>query len=314
MSEIEWTDVTWNPLRGCRRVSPGCLHCYAERQASRGILSGPGQPYEGLVQLTKHGPQWTGATAGPDRLADPLRWKKPRKIFVCSMSDLFYEGHTVQQIAQVFGVMARAQRHIFQVLTKRIERARVLLSSPEFRQEVEFWMADVGVPLGEELRWPLPNVWLGTSIEQQRYVAPRTLELLGTPAAVRFLSLEPLLESVSLGLMGTIPKDISPRYQPVSALLDWVIVGGESGPHARPCCAAWVREVVIQCMVNAVPVFVKQLGAVTCCTRVGNKQVLITDRKGGNMEEWPVDLRVRQWPVALTFTAPSIASAQEVSK
>jgi protein gp37 len=266
---IEWTDTTWNPLRGCRRVSPGCEHCYAERQAARPILSGPGKPYDGLVTLGRQGPRWTGDTAGPDHLDEPLHWRAPRRVFVCSMSDLFYGAHTNEAIAQVFSVMARASRHTFQVLTKRPERARILLSSTQFQR----WVA---APV-----WPLPNVWVGTSIEQQRYVKSRTLDLLGTPAAVRFLSVEPLLERVRLGLLGTVP-------------VDWVIVGGESGPGARPCSQDWIRDVVQQCAAAQVPVFVKQLGSHS--TPPCGGRVRLNDRKGGDPSEWPEGLRVRQFP------------------
>lgn len=122
---IEWTDETWNPLRGCRRISPGCENCYAEVQAARINRMMDNSPYRDLVQLGKQGPRWTGAARGPDGLREPTRWRKPRKVFVCSMSDLFYEGHPFGYIAAVFGVMAATQRHTYQVLTKRPERMAI---------------------------------------------------------------------------------------------------------------------------------------------------------------------------------------------
>ena len=206
-SKIEWTNATWNPIRGCSRVSEGCRHCYAESVAAR--FSGPGLPYEGLVRIASGKPTgWNGVVRMVhEHLADPLRWKRPRRVFVNSMSDLFHESLTNEQIAAVFGVMAAAPRHTFQVLTKRSARMREWFA----------WVADHGargarsacrasaalylvaspeVPGGDE--WPLRNVWLGVSTENQAAADERIPELLRTPAAVRWISAEPLIGPVDL--------------------------------------------------------------------------------------------------------------------
>lgn len=315
---IEWTDETWNPLRGCRRISPGCEHCYAERQAARPILSGPGKPYEGLVQIGKQGPRWTGATAGPDRLDEPLRWRKPRMIFPCSMSDLFYEGHTDEQIAAVFGVMAACPQHTFQVLTKRAERMerwfREFMGDEKWKRSS--WLADPRRPEhAAEVRlalecWPLPNVWLGVSVEDQQRAQERLPHLLRVPAAVRWVSAEPLLEEVDL-----LPW-LKSAYE--STRVTWAVVGGESGHGARPFDLAWARSVVAQCRAAHVPVFCKQLGARPVTASVDDFKFyyaregsvgadhhgpvpsridyFLRDRKGADPAEWPADLRVREWP------------------
>jgi protein gp37 len=212
-SRIEWTQATWNPVTGCTKISPGCKHCYAETFAERwrGIA---GHPYEQGFDLRL----W------PDRLELPLRWKKPRAIFVNSMSDLFHERIPVGFIRRVFATMEKASWHTFQVLTKRSERL---------------------AELAPDLSWP-PNVWMGVSIETARYRG-RADQLRKVPAAVRFLSLEPLL-----GPLGTL--DLSGIH--------WVIVGGESGPGARPMDVTWVREIQAQCRAAGVPFFFKQWGGV----------------------------------------------------
>lgn len=220
-SKIEWTEATWNPTRGCSRVSPGCENCYAERFAHR--LSGPGKPYEGLTCSTEAGPRWTGRIhLARDVLEKPLSWTKPRTVFVDSMSDLFHEGIPLDYMRDVFDVMNRAHWHTFQVLTKRIERA---------------------LELAEAFEWT-PNIWLGASVENVECTY-RIGVLNCTPAAVRFLSVEPLLERIpDLPLRG----------------IDWVIVGGESGPRARPMEPDWVREIREECAANDIPFFFKQWG------------------------------------------------------
>lgn len=213
ISKIEWTDSTWNPVTGCTKVSPGCKHCYAETFAERWRET-PGHPYEQGFDLKL----W------PDRLGLPLSWKKPRTIFVNSMSDLFHEEILAAFIEKVFAVMMAASWHVFQILTKRADR-----------------LADIAATL----TWP-PNVWMGVSIETARY-AWRVDRLRAVPAAVRFLSIEPLL-----GPMGGLDlRDI-----------DWVIVGGESGPGARPLNPDWVRDIRQQCQNSGVPFFFKQWGGV----------------------------------------------------
>ncbi|MDO8434955.1 MAG: phage Gp37/Gp68 family protein [Candidatus Binatus sp.] len=217
-STIEWTDATWNPIRGCVKVSPGCKNCYAERfaQRFRGVR---GHPFEQGFDLR----------LVPEKLREPLRWLTPRMIFVNSMSDLFQEGVPISYIGDVGRVMEEANWHVYQVLTKRHTRMKELISGPLA------W-------LGE-----LPNVWFGVSVEDRKYGLPRIKALLETPACVRFLSVEPLLED-----LGTL--DLSG--------IDWVIVGGESGPKARPMEEKWVLSLLGQCRQFGVPFFFKQWGGV----------------------------------------------------
>lgn len=461
-TSIAWTDSTWSPTRGCSRVSEGCRNCYAERQAVRQKGSG----YEGLVRLTPEGPRWTGAVRlVPEMLDAPLRWREPRRIFVNSMSDLFHERLSNEDIAAVFGVMAAAPRHTFQCLTKRPERMHAFLSAPDVRHKVaqardsvlvdfehnpvEKWapipgfdgyeasshgnirsdsgplkvhenkrtgrlavtiwnhgepatepvhrlvlLAHCGGPsepglevchrngkkldnrlanlrwgtrsenqqekvehgarggpakltpeqveavkaarrtgrtqqsVGDEfgvsrslvsmiesgrvwappawLQWPLPNVWLGVSVEDQATADARIPHLLRTPAAVRFVSYEPALG----------PVDFEPclQYEPFTDKykmtlglkewcgLDWIIVGGESGPGARPFDVTWARTIIRQCREAGVACFVKQLGAnaVESSPAFDGPPVRrhFADRKGGSLAEWPESLRVRQFPGA----------------
>ena len=212
-SSIEWTNATWNPVTGCTKISPGCKHCYAERMARR--LRAMGQPrYRDGFKVTLQ----------PDVVQQPLRWRRPRMIFVNSMSDLFHKSVPDAFIAQCFDVMETASQHTFQVLTKRPERvARMVRSLP----------------------WP-KNVWMGTSIENADYLG-RIDSLTRVPATVRFLSLEPLL-----GPLPQLPLDG----------IHWVIVGGESGPGARPMDANWVFDIRDQCVQQGVPFFFKQWGGV----------------------------------------------------
>ena len=217
-SKIEWTDATWNPVRGCTKVSPGCKHCYAERFAER-FRGVQGHPFEQGFDLKLI----------PAKLGEPLRWAEPRMIFVNSMSDLFQDGVPLDYIAKVAETMRLARWHTYQVLTKRAERMREILSGPlsEIAKE--------------------PHIWWGVSVEDRKYGLPRVGHLQATPAAVRFLSVEPMLEDV-----GSLPlKGIS-----------WVIVGGESGPGARPMKEEWVLSVREQCKGAGVPFFFKQWGGV----------------------------------------------------
>jgi protein gp37 len=289
-TSIQWTDETWNPVVGCARVSPGCENCYAERVAHRGLT----ERHRGLTVVGKHGPRWIGeARFVPEALGKPLHWRKPRRVFVNSMSDLFHDDITFEQIAAVFGVMAATPHLTYQVLTKRPARM------------VEFfrWM----------VRPPLPNVWLGVSVEDQRRADERIPLLLECPAAVRFLSVEPLLGPVYLDYaafngcdsFGSMPW------------IGWVIVGGESGPGARVCDLDWIREVVKQCRVAGVPCFVKQLGSAASDPKNGiagaalkvpadfldRVSKRLRDRKGGDMDEWPENLRVQEFPVVRGLAA-----------
>jgi protein gp37 len=222
-SSIEWTEATWNPTRGCARVSPGCQNCYAERFAHR--LSGIGQTYEGLTKSTTSGPRWRGVLRQVDEAVDlPLHWRKPKMIFVNSMSDLFHEKVSLAFLTRVFETMRRAHWHTFQILTKRAARL---------------------VELAPKLPWP-ENVWMGVSVENSDYIG-RIDELRKIPAYVRFLSLEPLLGPLpSLDLDG----------------IHWAIVGGESGPRARELRQEWVRDLRDQCVSAQVAFFFKQWGGV----------------------------------------------------
>lgn len=424
-SDIEWTDRVWNCLRGCAPVSPGCARCYAMKQAHR--FSGPGGAYEGLTKLGSKGPVWTGdVRLVPEKLDEPLRWRKPQKVFVNSMSDLFHDDVPDDFIAAVFAVMAACPQHTFQILTKRPERMRAWFQWVE-RSKPGYWHGRSGVlfaaleraagadlvdkawarviagPPADNLgdschdpKWPLPNVLLGVSVEDQERADERIPLLLETPAAVRFLSVEPLLGPVDLGLAlcdlppstewpsgkkkpagpypwksrwvrlgrqvrsdlpfdpmvaqpgvyrassnrwGALcvdtpsgPLGIKPaEFEVLPGGIDWVIVGGESGPGARRCDVRDVRRVVEQCRAAGVPVFVKQLGAFVVDRNDrfsfdepapaghwpgepspqhvehhinGHREdhqgadcrVHLHNRKGGNPDEWPADLRVREFP------------------
>jgi protein gp37 len=356
LSSIEWTDATWNPTRGCTEIAPGCAHCYAKTFAERwrGV---PGHPYE----------LGFDPRVAPDKLLEPLKWKKPRRIFVDSMSDLFHETFSFDYIAAVFGVMAacadRDIGHVFQVLTKRPQRAREffrwllgdgtigdgyekLRVQSVLHEAVKYVVGyeTPGRPAVNILRgWPLPNVWIGTSIANQTDADKNIPHLLQIPAAVRFLSIEPLIGPVNLSAIarhttgykepsmaetsidalrgsGTYPSHltgipIDVEFEPIQ----WVIVGGESGPGARPCNVEWIRSIQAQCIAAGVPVFTKQLGAkpfvplsyvggieshpmmqwpasVTWGEHDNAAHPILDDRKGGSMNEWPADLRVREFP------------------
>ena len=240
-STIEWTHSTWNPVRGCTKVSPGCKHCYAETFAERwrGV---PGHPYEQGFDLR----------LVPEKLEEPLSWKRPRMIFVNSMSDLFHEKVPEAYIQQVFDVMVRADWHTFQILTKRSKRL---------------------LELAPRLPWPR-HIWQGVSVENERY-ATRIGDLQKVPAAVRFLSIEPLLGPIrELQLEG----------------VSWVIVGGESGPGHRPVDPAWVREIRDQCVEASVSFFFKQWGGRT--PKAGGRRL-----DGKEWNQMPVSLE----PSAVAF-------------
>jgi protein gp37 len=277
-SQIAWTDATWSPTRGCSPVSEGCDHCYAARQASR--FSGPSQLYEGLA----HDGKWTGVIrCVPEALSIPIRWRKPRRIFVNSMSDLFHPDVPNDFIAAVFGVMAACPQHTFQVLTKRPKRMREWFSLEySYREECSKMASEKNVDGFDRLMfepygaWPLPNVWLGVSVEDQATTDERIPELMATPAAVRFVSAEPLLGPTDLDKLRTgwrePGNDTLREVYPLAGLMaipdcdwnagkiDWVIVGGESGPKARPMHPDWVRSIRNQCVAADVPFFFKQWG------------------------------------------------------
>jgi protein gp37 len=253
---IEWTDKVWNPVTGCTKVSPGCKLCYAEKIAHR---------------FWPKGRKFADVQCHPDRLEQPLRWRKPQRIFVNSMSDLFHAAVPDDYIAAVFGVMAVCPHHTFQILTKRPERllgwfnewARIRTPTDLFVQ-LEAISAGASIPLHQlegtirSIPWPLLNVHLGVSCEDQKTADERIPLLLQTPAAVRFLSLEPLLSDINLGLMGTCPMEWGHGYSLVSDWLHGVIVGGESGHGARPMNEDWVRSIRDQCVEAGVAFFYKQ--------------------------------------------------------
>jgi protein gp37 len=281
---IEWTDATWNPVRGCSRVSEGCRNCYAERVAAR--FSGPGQPYEGLAKRVGGEARWTGKVRLIESALElPLRWRKPRRIFVNSMSDLFHEEIPDEWIDRSLAVMALCPKHKFQVLTKRPERMHVYIAGAIDRvcNAIEHLRTDT-IPVGPTPHgepgsrwWPLPNLWLGVSVEDQATADGRIPNLLDTPAALRFVSCEPLLGPIDLTdscngfhfsdfLRGRRWHDGPPAgtirtEEQGGTRLDWVIAGGESGPGARPCHPAWIRRLRNQCEAAGVPFFFKQWGA-----------------------------------------------------
>jgi protein gp37 len=290
-SGIQWTEATWNPIVGCSVVSPGCTNCYAMKQAARIERMGTAEHYKGLTKLTKGGPVWTGEVRLVEHLIDqPLRWRRPRMIFVNSMSDLFHESVPEEWIKSIFDVMGKAHRHTFQVLTKRSKRMREILS----RTKVFY-----------------QNVWLGVSAEDQTRADERIPDLLATPAAVRFVSAEPLLGPIGFrDIEGRLPW-MPERHDHFDALhpsqrqrLDWVIVGGESGLGARAFLTEWGQRIVRDCRDTGVACFVKQLGSnprergdVIGDTGFQALPLMrLKDRKGGDPNEWPEDLRVRQMP------------------
>jgi protein gp37 len=338
VTDIEWTDKVWNPVLGCSRVSAGCENCYAERFAHRGLQ----ERHRGLTVAGPKGPRWNGTVRlVPEVLDTPLRRRKPTRYFVNSMSDLFHEDVPFEFVASVFGVMAAAPQHTFQVLTKRPRRMLEFFDWAEKHGDgydllrcgipsgllACAWEAVAGdevgdVPPFDDLSpspetfgtsWPLPNVWLGVSVENQAAADERVPLLQQCPAAVRWLSVEPLLGPIDFE---PIPRAIFDRkaairrcmYGPVAMNedqadsviahpeIDWVVVGGESGPGARPCDLTAVRGVVLQCQRAGVPVFVKQLGANPRFIVPGGASLNLKSRKGADMAEWPEDLRIREFP------------------
>lgn len=358
---IEWSDASWNPIAGCDLVSAGCTNCYAMKMAAR--LEAMGQAkYAGLTRKVKGRPVWTGKIAWDEvALLAPLSWTKPRKIFLASMSDIFHPGVTDAQLDMIFAVMALTPHHTYMVLTKRPDRQRVYLSDPHMPSRVARAVLDMALadpvlfrrkpwptrsigdsdaPDDVTVDFPLPNVWAGTSVEDQSTANERIPLLLDTPAAVRWISAEPLLEEVDLtkiadarGFASVLePAEINGGTgQAIAArpALDLVVPGGESGPRARPTWVPAIRSIVRQCREAGVPVFVKQMGSNVRDRNdagfegCGATEWHLTDEvaqiehnpnghqeewqgaeirirlkspKGGDMAEWPEDLRVREYP------------------
>lgn len=304
---IEWADAVWNPTTGCDKVSPGCDHCYALTMAKR--LKGMGQAkYQNDGDPRTSGPGF-GITAHEDALTIPLRWRKPRRVFVNSMSDLFHARVPREFVAKVWAVMAATPQHTYQVLTKRPERTPRILGSDKFRLAVKDEFSRLQLAGAVTYRplvinvWPLSNVWLGTSVENQKYADLRIPALLDTPAAVRWLSCEPLLGPVDLGIddphagherdevaayqyicLTCSTEDNEVEYfrrEPGGGGIDWVVVGGESGPGARPMNPDWARSLRDQCTAAGVPFFFKQAGEQLA------KEWGCASKKGAVPAEWP---------------------------
>lgn len=355
-SKIQWTQKTWNPVVGCSIVSPGCHHCYAAVLARRlramalaDLAAGrnPGRKQHYIDAVDDDG-RWTGRLIPvPEALPDPASWREPRLVFVNSMSDLFHESLSMEFIVRVFARMIDVPRHTFQVLTKRPDRMAYLLNNEEFWWDVRRWLkgnhiipANDAPVSGEPII--APNIHLGTSIEDQKRAHERIPYLEKVPAAVRFLSMEPLLDDIDLSDPLAIEPDRDGTWRRRSRFgempsIHWVIVGGESGHKSRPCDIDWIRSIVQQCKAAAVPVFVKQLGRVVwepyyleddirrewlldrrhrvmqyvhhtnqftewdhLSFGQPSPQSMLewrpTDRTGGDMAEWPEDLRVREFP------------------
>jgi protein gp37 len=336
-TNIEWADATWQPVLGCTRVSPGCQNCYAISVVHRGMSP----QHKGLTKVrpkdaSRPGVDWNGTVRlQPDKLAEPLRWRKPRRVFVCSLADLFHDAVPFEYIAAVFGVMAACPRHTFLVLTKRPERAREFFSwchtwehgeHRTFRFPFAHFADQHGIGCTEEMRratashpdhsnrardlyWPLPNVHLGTSVEDQATADERIPALLQCPAALHWVSAEPLL--------GPVRMDYAfwATHLHGTPSVRWLVIGGESGPGARKFNIEWARDLMGYAVGSGCAVFVKQLGSRPICVRCSgtgqgdgpggycwgcggadNAAQPMRDRKGGDMSEWPADLRVREVP------------------
>jgi len=276
-SAIQWTNHTWNPWHGCRKVSPGCAPCYM------------------FQEKKQYGQEPTLVVKSKTKFRDPLKWKEPARVFTCSWSDWFIEEADAWR-DEAWEIIRATPHLTYQILTKRIERT------------IDHLPTD----------WPLKNVWLGVSVEDQKRADLRIPRLLMIPATVRFLSVEPILGPVSLDRGGWLRPNYTSCQQDDSPMLatlaraaaeqrgqkfiSWVIVGGESGPKARPCDVDSVRSIVAQCKAAGVPCFVKQLGTLPYfdvrddVTISGARPHQFVDRKGGDPEEWPLDLRVREFP------------------
>ena len=333
-SKIEWTEQTWNPIVGCSIVSPGCTNCYAMAMAARIDKMTMSSHYEGLTKKVNGKSVWTGklAIANDHIFLAPLRRRKPTIYFVNSMGDLFHEGAPDEWIDQVFAVMALTPWHTYQVLTKRAERMRSYALSAFERlatSEAPFMHPAGKTTICKLFDWsvfrmPLPNVWLGVSAERQQEADERIPHLLQTPAAVRFISAEPLLGPIDLQpyldlchaardgdcYATSCPQlrdkepERSGRHCPLDdwdkvgegetpRRLDWIIVGGESGPGARRFEIEWAQSIVDQCKAASIPCFVKQLGSKPF---FGGYAMPMKNRKGGDPSEWMDGVNVRQMP------------------
>lgn len=329
-SDIAWCTDVWNPTVGCSRASSGCGGCYAERMAHR--LQAMGRPeYQGLTRSTPDGPRWTGTVRlVEERLDQPRRWRKPRRIFVDSMSDLFHESLSHRDIARVWRAMEAAPHHQFMVLTKRAERMQEWVTA--FRENRRRTDVDP-----DDYDRVFAHVWLGVSVEDQATADARISLLLDTPATTRLVSAEPLIgpvdfdppgcpqghqEGWSVGSDGATPfcNECSSEmahgwwFGDADRMINWVICGGESGPGARRCDPKWIHDIVQACKANEIACFVKQLGSYSAWRGRGTADIEaawvnweadpdapeirfpLRDRKGGDPSEWPEPLRVQEWP------------------
>lgn len=338
-TSIEWADEVWNPTTGCTPVSEGCRNCYAASFAHRGLT----EAHRGLTVMRDGRAVFNGKIKlHEDRLTIPLRWRKPRRIFVDSMSDLFHESVPFEFIDKVFAAMTLCPQHEFLILTKRPERMAEYLDLSTDNRYEGIGREALRMSGGDHsglLELPLANVWLGVSCEDQATADERIPHLLRCPAAVRFLSCEPLLGPLDLEStvgtrtecptcgekfeMGCLSQVIyhdgdhsgeKPNGTPVRPSgvrlnpIHWVIIGGESGPNARPFNVQWARDIRDQCKAAGVPFYLKQLGAMPVDENLDGDLTrgvvdmemdcrrAISDRKGGDMSEWPKDLRVREMP------------------
>ena len=272
-SKIEWTDETWNPIRGCSLESEGCRNCYAMRFAHR--FSGSRKPFAGLTELGPNGPRWTGEVRTiPEQLDRPLRWERARRVFVCSMSDLFHPDVPFGFIAAIFGVMGASPTHSFQLLTKRPGRAREFFAWMELQaaenlarsagqpEILAAYLAAIellGIGIKPAASWPLPNVELGVSVEDQDAV-DRISTLAEIPTVRRFLSIEPLLGELDFHEDLDIGDPTANAGYSLLECVDWIIVGGESGPGARPVHPDWIRSIRDEAVELGIPLFFKQWG------------------------------------------------------
>jgi protein gp37 len=294
MTTIAWTDETINPIVGCSRVagSPGCERCYAATAAKTARL----QQFPQYQKVAK----WNGTVEFVENQLDRLlRWKKGKRIFLCSMADMFHENVPFEWIEKIFSIIHETPQHTYQILTKRPERM------------IEFFHWYLA-PKNDTsfFHWTMPdNIWLGVSCENQAMADKRIPLLMEIPAKVRFLSCEPLLEPINLSKFlpiewSEIAEDWIESWPGIGsysrdAYPDWIIVGGESGAGSRPCHIDWIRDIASQCQSAKVPVFIKQLGSNAIATRsdnTGNYKLKLKDRKGSDILEWFDDLRLQQFP------------------
>lgn len=285
---ISWTDESWNPIVGCSKISAGCVNCYAAEAAKSARL----QQFPQYQKVKK----WDGTVEFVEsQLLKPLNWRSPKKIFTCSMSDVFHENALDEWRDRAFAIMALAQQHTFQILTKRpdimlkyISELNVLRLKRSLPTNIEYSRLDF-------VKLPLENVWLGVSVENQKAADERIPLLLQTPAAIRFLSCEPLLEEINIWRSLPIREysGIPTKEKLLFPGINWVICGGESGSRARPCHIDWIRSLVQQCQDAEIPVFVKQLGS---NAYLQQSKLKLRDRKASDISEWPEDLRIQEFP------------------